>query len=66
VPIVCIKYEDKCYVLDGHARSLRANQLGLRDIQAMVLSPEREVEYGIVKTAKEMHLRSLKDIQIEN
>ena len=37
VPIVCIRYGRKCYVLDGHARSLRAKELGLDSIEAMIL-----------------------------
>jgi len=64
VPIVCIKYEDKYYVLDGHARCLRAKQLGLRSIEAIVLLPQIPVHFGIVKTAREMKLCRLEDIHV--
>lgn len=65
VPITCIKYEDKYYVLDGHARSLRAKQLGLRSIEAIVLFPQILVHFGIVKTAREMKLSSLEDVRVK-
>ena len=64
VPIACIEYGKRYYVLDGHARCLRAKQLGLKSLQAIVLLPQAPVDFGIVKTAKEMKLESLEDISI--
>ncbi len=64
VPIACVKYEGRFYILDGHARSLRAKELGLEFIQAIILSPEVEIDFGIVKAVKEMNIRSLDDIQV--
>ncbi len=49
--------------MDGHARSLKALQLGLKSVDAMVLFPETPIDYGVAKTAKEMNLKSLKDIK---
>jgi IMP dehydrogenase len=63
VPVVCVRYKGKYYVLDGHARSLRALQMGLESVDAMVLFPETPIDYGVAKTAKEMNLKSLKDIK---
>jgi hypothetical protein len=64
VPIACIDYEKRYYVLDGHARCIRAKQLGLKSIQAIVLLPQVHIDFGIVKTAKEMKLESLEDVII--
>lgn len=64
VPIVCIQCQGRYYILDGHARSLRAKQLGLESIQAIILSPEVQIDFGIVKTAKEMNLKILEDVKI--
>lgn len=64
VPIACVKYEGRFYILDGHARSLRAKELGLGSVQAMILSPEVNIDFGIIKVVKEMNIRSLEDIQI--
>jgi IMP dehydrogenase len=64
VPILCIKYGGKYYVLDGHARTLRAKEMGLKFIKAILLIPRGKVEYGIVKTAERMGLKSIDDIKI--
>jgi hypothetical protein len=64
VPIACIKHDNRYCVLDGHARCLRAKQLGMKSIQAIVLLPQIHVDFGIVRTAKEMKLESLEDITI--
>ena len=64
VPIVCIKQHGKSYILDGHARSLRAKQLGLKSVDAIILSPETNINFGIVETARKMHLKNLEDIKI--
>jgi IMP dehydrogenase len=64
VPIVCICYGDKFYILDGHARSLRAKELGLDSIEAMILVSRVKIDFGIVKTAEAMELRQLEDVKI--
>jgi len=58
------KIRDRYYVLDGHARCLRAKQLGLRSIEAIILLPQIPVHFGIVKTTREMKLCRLEDIHI--
>jgi hypothetical protein len=63
VPIVCVRHHGRYYILDGHARSLRAVQLGLDLIDSMVLFPETPIDYGVAKTANEMSLKCLKDIK---
>ncbi len=64
VPIVCVRDEDRCYILDGHARSLRAKELGLSSIEAMILQPCKKIDFGIVKTAASMNLQNLEDVEI--
>ncbi len=64
VPIVCICYANKYYILDGHARSLRAKELGLDSLEAMVLLSTAKIDFGIVKTAQDMGLRQLEDVRI--
>ncbi len=64
VPIVCVCQADKCYILDGHARSLRAKQLGLDSIDTIILLPKHNINFGIVKTAEDMGLHRLEDIKI--
>lgn len=64
VPIVCIHDKNKYYILDGHARSLRAKELGQDSIEAMILLPKVQISFGIVKTAADMNLQNLQDIKI--
>ena len=64
VPILCVKHQDRFYILDGHARSLRAKEVELRFIQAIILSPEEEVDFGIVKTTQRMKLKKMEDVKI--
>jgi len=64
VPIVCVRYHGKYYILDGHARTVRAEQLGMEFIPAMILYPENPIDYGIVKTAREMGLKGIEDVKI--
>ena len=64
VPIVCVRYVGRYYILDGHARAVRAEQLNQRLIQTVILFPENPIDYGIVKTAKETGLKSVEDIKI--
>ena len=64
VPIACVRSGRKCYILDGHARSLRAKELGLDFVEAMVLLSTARIDFGIVKTAEAMGLRKLEDIKI--
>jgi hypothetical protein len=52
VPIVCVHQEGKYYILDGHARSLRAKQLGLDSIDAMIMIATVQISFGIVKTPR--------------
>ena len=64
VPIACIRHENKYYILDGHARSLRAKELGLDSIDAMILLSTAKIDFGIVRTAEVMNLRQLEDVKI--
>lgn len=64
VPIVSVQSDDEYYILDGHARSLRARALGQKFIETMVLIPARPIDYGIVKTTRVMNLKRLEDVLI--
>lgn len=64
VPIVCVEHGGKYYILDGHARTLRAKESGLNEIRAVIFMPKERVEYGIIKTAERMGLKSIDDINV--
>ena len=64
VPIVCIGDGGKYYILDGHARTLKAREAGMNSIRAIILTPKSSVEYGIVKTVKSIGLESIVDLKV--
>ena len=59
VPIVCVEYKERFYILDGHARAYKAKQMGLKWVKATVLIPAVPLDFGIVKTAREMDIKNL-------
>ena len=50
--------------MDGHHRVLAARDMGVRQFQAFVLEPDREVELGMERSAEEMGIRTLDDVKI--
>jgi len=66
VPIACVQQQGRFYILDGHARSLHAKETGLKTIHSMVLEPQVEVDFGIVRTTKRMNLSGLEDIKVKD
>jgi len=64
VPIICVMQGEKYYVLDGHARVLKAKGIGLSSISAVILTPKEEVSYGISRTVERMGISSIEDIEI--
>ncbi|MEM2936798.1 MAG: ParB/RepB/Spo0J family partition protein, partial [Candidatus Bathyarchaeia archaeon] len=64
VPVVGLRHNDQVYILDGHVRTLFAKRKGKHSIQAIILVPSKPVDYGVVKAAEKMGLKSLDDIKI--
>ncbi len=63
-PLIVIQKNDHYILVDGHHRALAARSMGVRQFQAFVLEPDREVELGMEKTAEEMGVRTLDDIKV--
>jgi hypothetical protein len=66
VPIACVQEQDRFYILDGHARSIRAKEANLNTISCIILQPQAKVDFGIVKISMRMNLRGLEDLKILN
>jgi len=64
VPVVGLRHNERVYILDGHVRALFAKRKRKRSIQAIILVSSKPVDYGVVKAAEKMGLKSLDDIKI--
>ncbi len=63
-PIVVVKKDSRLYLVDGHHRVVAASKLGLKELDAYVISVPSDIELGIEKLAKKKGLKTIKDIEI--
>jgi IMP dehydrogenase len=63
-PLIVIQKNNHYVLVDGHHRVLAARDMGVRQFQAFVLEPDREVDLGMEKTADEMGIHTLDDVKI--
>jgi len=52
------------YLADGHHRALAAQNLDIEEMEAYVITPERPIDLGIARTARETGLSSIADIRV--
>ena len=69
-PLLVVRKGEAWILVDGHHRALAAREMGLAQIQAYILVAEdparfAALETGLERTAREHHLRSLSDIEID-
>lgn len=63
-PIIVVQKRDYYLLVDGHHRVLAAKQMGVKQFSAVVLEPDRDVELGMERSAKEWGLKTLDDVKI--
>jgi CBS domain-containing protein len=63
-PLIVIKKRHKTLLVDGHHRAVAAQGLNIREVDAYIITMERDVPLGMERTAENIGLRSLADIQI--
>ncbi|MHB1931880.1 MAG: CBS domain-containing protein [Thermoplasmata archaeon] len=69
-PVLVIEKAGRWLLVDGHHRALAAREMGLTRLQAFILTADQpaefeQVELGLERTAKERHLESLADIEVD-
>jgi CBS domain-containing protein len=69
-PVLVVQKGDAWILIDGHHRALAAREMGLAQLQAFVLTCDRpeafaQAETGFERTAREHHLRTIDDIEID-
>jgi CBS domain-containing protein len=69
-PVLVIHKGDEWILVDGHHRALAAQEMGLQQLQAFILTCDTpadfaKVEIGLERIAKEHHLESLSNIEVD-
>ena len=65
-PILVIWKTPRPILVDGHHRVVAARQLGLYELDAYVLTLDREVELGLERNARAAGLNTLDDIEVND
>jgi CBS domain-containing protein len=63
-PIIVVQKSDHYLLVDGHHRVLAARQMGVKQFSAVVLEPDRDIELGMERSAKEMGLKTMEDVKV--
>ena len=63
-PLIVVGRRGKLILIDGHHRAVAANRMHIRELEAYIIDIDADVELGIEKTARNMWLRSLDDVQV--
>jgi CBS domain-containing protein len=69
-PVLVVQKGDQWILVDGHHRALAAQEMGLAQLQAYILTCDQPQEFAVKETgfervAREHHLNGLADIEID-
>lgn len=69
-PVLVLQKGDQFLLIDGHHRALAAQEMGLAQLQAFILTSDKphefaQLETGLEKQATEHHLASLTDVEVD-
>ena len=69
-PVLVVQKGDQWLLVDGHHRALAAQEMGLQQLQAFILTCDKPHEFAAIETgferlAREHHLAALSDIAID-
>lgn len=70
-PVLVLQKGESWILVDGHHRALAAQEMGLAQLQAFILTCDRPEEFaqqetGFERVARDHHLRTVADIEIDN
>ena len=63
-PLIVVLRSGKYILIDGHHRAVAANRMHVKELEAYIIDIRSDTELGIEKTARNMHLNSLDDVQV--
>lgn len=69
-PVLVVQKGEQWILVDGHHRALAAQEMGLAQLQAFILTCDRPLEFakkeiGLERIAREHHLEHLSDIEVD-
>ena len=63
-PLIVVNRPGRNVLVDGHHRAIAAKRLGIEHLDAYIIDIDADIELGLERTARSMHLDSLDDIQV--
>jgi ParB-like chromosome segregation protein Spo0J len=69
-PVLVVHKGEQWILVDGHHRALAAQEMGLAQLQAFILTCDQPLEFatkeiGLERIAKDHHLAQLSDIEVD-
>jgi len=63
-PIIVIKMPGRTLLVDGHHRGVAAQRMGIKVLEAYIITIEEDFELGLERTARQLNLDKLADIEV--
>ena len=63
-PIIAIKLPGRTLIADGHHRAVAAHRMGIKVLEAYIITIAEDMELGLERTARELHLKKIADIEV--
>ncbi|WP_062400520.1 CBS domain-containing protein [Methanogenium cariaci] len=63
-PLMVVRRPGRFVLVDGHHRAVAAHRLGIKELDAYIIEIDEDIELGLERTARDMHLSTLDDIKI--
>jgi IMP dehydrogenase len=63
-PVIVVRRPGKWIMVDGHHRAIAAKRLGIKSLDAYIITFSEDMELGLERTAQSMKLFTLDDIQV--
>lgn len=63
-PIIAIKLPGRTLLVDGHHRAVAAQRMGIKVLEAYIITIAEDIELGLERTARQLHLEKIADIEV--
>jgi IMP dehydrogenase len=63
-PIIAIKMPGRTLLVDGHHRAVAAQRMGIKVLEAYIITITDDIELGLERTARRLNLEKIADIEV--